>query len=465
MFSFACNGKLFAATMHTNHDTITAIATPIGIGAILVIRISGDRAIAAVDNIFHGRKRLSTVGSHTVHYGNICNPDGQVIDDVLVTVFRAPQSYTGEDSCEIGTHGNPFIGRKIIELLLADNVRLAQPGEFTRRAFLNGRLDLAQAEAVVDVIEASTDASLRGARNQLDGILSGKVSSLRSMLVDISSLVELELDFSEEDLEFIGRQELVGRIDVFLAELKALLQTYSFGKIIKDGVQLAIVGKPNVGKSSLLNYLLKEARAIVSNIPGTTRDVIREEMVIHGILFRIHDTAGIRPTVDEIEEQGVLRSRQTVKDADLVVFLNDVESGFDEEMYRELLALTDKCRVIVALNKIDLSDDPTLKADVKISALTGQGIDRLLAILENKALGTKTYSENAAIVSNVRHYHSLNKCYQALLEVKNSARQQLSGEFIAVDLRDAQLALDEIIGSITSEDVLANIFSRFCIGK
>ena len=447
------------------YDTITAIATPMGIGAILVIRISGERAIAAVDNIFIGTKPLRTVPSHTVHYGKICDRDHRVVDDVLVTVFRAPHSYTGEDSCEIGTHGNPFIGRKIIELLLADGVRLAQPGEFTRRAFLNGRLDLAQAEAVVDVIEAATDASLRGARNQLDGILSSKVMALRSMLINIFSLVELELDFGEEELEFLGSPELIRRIDALLAELEALLQTYAFGKIVKDGVQLAIAGKPNVGKSSLLNYLLKESRAIVSHIPGTTRDIIREEMVINGILFRIHDTAGIRPTVDEIEQQGVSRSRQAVKDADLAIFLYDSSSGFDEEMYQELLMLTAKERIILVLNKIDLGCAPELIADVKISALTGQGIDQLLALLEDKALGTKVYSENAAIVCNVRHYHSLKQSRQALLEAKSSAQQQLSGEFIAADLRNAQLALDEIVGSITSEDVLTNIFSRFCIGK
>ena len=275
-------------------DTIVAIATPPGIGAISVIRVSGSQAISSVAKIFVGKKRLEDAESHTIHYGEIVNSLSEIIDDVLVSVFKKPNSYTGEDSVEISTHGNPLIAQKIIDLLISDTVRLAEPGEFTKRAFLNNRIDLSQAEAVVDVIHSRTEVSLRGSRNQLNGLLSAKVKDLREMLISASSFIELELDFAEEDLEFINNSQLEIKIVEIIKELDALLSTFSFGKLLRDGINLTIVGEPNVGKSSLMNYILKESRAIVSDIPGTTRDVIREEVSIDGILFKIFDTAGIR---------------------------------------------------------------------------------------------------------------------------------------------------------------------------
>ena len=278
----------------SNEDTIVALATPLGTGAISVIRVSGHEAISSVNHIFKGKKELTEAVSHSIHYGDIVNNADKHIDDVLVSVFKKPNSYTGEDAIEISTHGNPLIAQKIIDMLVSENLRIAEPGEFTKRAFLNNRLDLTQAEAVVDVIEARTEASLRGSRNQLDGLLSNKVNELREMLVNASSFVELELDFAEEDLEFIDKNELITRIDNIVSEIDKLLSTYSFGRVIRDGVNVAIVGQPNVGKSSLLNYILKESRAIVSKIPGTTRDVIREEVSLGGILFKLFDTAGIR---------------------------------------------------------------------------------------------------------------------------------------------------------------------------
>lgn len=450
---------------YSNNDTIAAIATPTGIGALLIIRVSGEDAITVTNKIFSGRKKLTQAKSHTIHYGNICDTNGDVIDDVLVSVFCAPYSFTGENSCEISTHGNPFIAQKILQLFLEYEVRLAEPGEFTKRAFLNGRLDLAQAEAVVDVIEASTEASLRGARNQLDGILSTKVASLRDMLIETSSLIELELDFVEEELEFIDNTKLLEGINQLLDEIKLLLNTYSFGKIVRDGVNVALVGKPNVGKSSLLNYILKESRSIVSHIPGTTRDIIREEVAIEGILFRLFDTAGIRKTEDEIEKEGVLRSRNAVKNADITFFINDVTQGYDLEMEQELLTLTSKERIVTIFNKIDLKESPALKADVKISAKTGEGMPELFEILKQKSIGTQSYSEKNAIVSNIRHYNGLKKAKECLLLAKESLGKGMSSEFIASDLRSAELALGEIIGVVTSDDILNNIFSRFCIGK
>ncbi len=446
-------------------DTIVALATPPGTGAISVIRLSGSFSFEAVDSIFKGKKRVSNSDSHTIHYGKIVDGKGEFIDDVLISVFRNPNSYTGEDSVEISTHGNPFITRRIIELLLASNVRMAEPGEFTKRAFLNNRIDLAQAEAVVDVINSRTEASLRGARNQLDGLLSSKVSGLRDSLINASSFVELELDFAEEDLEFIGHNELLGRISKITGEIDKLLATYSFGRVMRDGVNVALVGKPNVGKSSLLNYILKESRAIVSHIPGTTRDVIREDVSIDGILFRLYDTAGIRISDDAIEKEGVMRSREVIRNADVVLFITDVEQEDSDEMLKEIYSLSSKERVLHALNKIDLKKKPGYQSDVKISAKTGEGMEALFAALKEAAMGNQSYSEKTAVVSNVRHYHCLEKAKENLSEAETSIKGKMSGEFIAVDLRNAAGSLGEIIGEVTTDDILNNIFTKFCIGK
>jgi len=445
-------------------DTIVALATPAGTGAISVVRVSGPQAISSVDIFFKGKSKLIDAKSHTIHYGNI-ESNNELVDDVLVSVFRGPNTYTGEDSVEISTHGNPLIAQKIIGLLLSDNVRTAEPGEFTRRAFLNNRLDLSQAEAVVDVISARTDASLRGSRNQLDGLLSRKVNELREMLINASSFVELELDFAEEDLEFIEKEKLVKDIDRIIAEIDNLLATYFFGKVIRDGVNVALVGQPNVGKSSLLNYILKESRAIVSHIPGTTRDIIREEVSIDGILFRLYDTAGIRASVDEIEKEGVIRSRDAVRNADLVLFIGDVDVLFSDELSNELLELSKQEKILKVLNKIDLIHHVETEADINLSAKTGEGIESLLNLMKERALGSSTYSEKTAIVSNLRHFNCLKIAKENLLNAKKSTEDKMSGEFISVDLRSAEGSLAEIIGEVTSEDILNNIFSKFCIGK
>ena len=451
--------------MNYPDDTIAAIATPMGIGALMIVRVSGSQSISIMDSIFYGRKKLIKAKSHTIHYGILKEEDGNIIDDVLVSVFRTPHSFTGEDSCEISIHGNPLIAQKLMNLLLKKGVRLAEHGEFSKRAFLNGRLDLTQAEAIVDVIEASSNAALKGARNQLNGLLSSKIDILRNMLIEASSLLELELDFSEEDVEFVDRTQLKLSIAKTIDELDALLNTYRFGRVIKDGVNVALVGKPNVGKSSLLNYLLKESRAIVSEIPGTTRDIIREEVVIHGVLFRLFDTAGLRETHDTIEQEGVERSCQAVKNADVIVFLNEANDGIDVEIQEKLLKLTESSRIITVFNKIDIQQNKDISCDVAISAKTGQGIANLCDVLYKKAMGTSTYTENSAIVTNVRHYNSLCKAKEALQHAQISIAENRSEEFISLDLREAEKALGEIIGVITSDDILNSIFSRFCIGK
>ncbi len=448
-----------------NEDTIVALATPAGVGAIAVIRVSGPKAIETVDKIFKGRKKLSEASTHTVHYGTIVTGEGELIDDVLVSVFRKPNSYTGEDSVEISTHGSPLITQKIIELLLSENLRIAEPGEFTKRAFLNNRIDLTQAEAVVDVINARTEASLRGSRNQLDGLLSQKVKQLREMLINTSSFVELELDFAEEDIEFVNKDELIKRIDDVINEIDKLLSTYSFGRVIREGVNVALVGKPNVGKSSLLNYILKESRAIVSEIPGTTRDVIREEVSIDGILFKLYDTAGIRASEDVIEKEGVSRSREAVKISDVVLLIGDVEQKFSDDLEEELKTLTGSNHIIKVLNKIDLKKESGIDADVKVSAITGEGIEELFRIMKAKAIGSESYTEKTAVVSNIRHYDCLKRAKESLQIAKESTEGGMSGEFIAVDLRRAEDSLAEIIGEVTTDDILNNIFSKFCIGK
>lgn len=447
------------------NDTITAVATPIGEGAISIIRVSGEDAFKVVDTIFRGKTKISFAASHTIHYGKIVDDKNVVIDDVLISVFRGPNSYTGEDSVEISTHGNSLITKRILELLLSKNVRSAEPGEFTKRAFLNGKIDLSQAEAVLDIIKSRTDSALRGARNQLDGLLSQKVQVLRQSLLNASSLIELELDFSEEGYEFMPKDEIIEKIDKVLNEIDYLLNSYRFGKVLKDGINLAIIGEPNVGKSSLLNYILKEARAIVSDIPGTTRDIIREEISIDGVLFKIFDTAGIRNSDDVIEIEGVKRSLEAVKNADVILWLTDVNSDYPAEIQNQLDKFTDSKKIIKVVNKIDLNHNIDIKADVYISSKTGEGINLLFEEMKKHAVGDGIYTEKSTVINNVRHYNALKRTVDYLNSAKNSIYEEMSGEFIAVDLRNAIDSLSEIIGIVTTDDILNNIFEKFCIGK
>lgn len=451
--------------MNFEDDTITALATPTGVGAISVIRVSGPSSISSVEKIFEGKHKLSNSATHTIHYGKIFDENKEMIDDVLISIFKKPNSYTGEESVEISTHGSSLIVQKIIQTLLKENIRLAEPGEFTKRAFLNGRIDLAQAEAVADLINSRTEASFRGARNQLDGLLSKEVEGLRNKLVTASSLIELELDFAEEDLEFVSKNEVVKLIDEIILEIDKLLKTYKFGRVLRDGVNVAIVGKPNVGKSSLLNYILKESRAIVSHIPGTTRDVIREEVSIDGILFRLFDTAGIRSSYNEIEKEGISRSQQAVKNADIVIFLNDATESFSVDLYNQILQLTAKERILIVMNKIDLNPGESFSGDIRISAITGFGISDLFNLMKEKAIDANNYTEKSAIISSIRHYNALLNAQEQLKEAKRSVENKMSGEFISTDLRSAEDSLGEIIGIVSSDDILNNIFSKFCIGK
>jgi tRNA modification GTPase len=344
-------------------------------------------------------------------------------------------------------------------------VRLAEPGEFSKRAFINGRFDLSQAEAVADLIKSSSDVSLRGARNQLNGLLSRKINTFRDTLLKLSSFLELELDFSEEDIGLIDRTAVSEETKKLIKEIDELLDSYSYGKVIRDGVNVAIVGEPNVGKSSILNYILKESRSIVSKVPGTTRDIIREEISIDGMLFKLFDTAGIRHSDDEIEKEGINRSMESVKNADIVLLIGDVQKGFSEDLIVDIKETNTTQKVIKVLNKSDLAYDKRINFDLLVSAKTGSGMSDLIKKIKAMSLETSIFSEKSAVVTNLRHYNCLSRAKVFLVNVLESLEKNLSGEFISVDLRNAEQSLAEIVGAITSEDILNNIFSKFCIGK
>jgi tRNA modification GTPase len=454
----------FVMIKELENDIIAAPATPAGFGALAVIRVSGKGCIDVLDKMFKGRSALKDAPGYSLHYGEII-AEGHVVDDVVLSVFRNPNSYTGEDSVEISCHGNPMIVKKILEVLLLSGVRGAEPGEFTKRAFLNNKLDLSQAEAVADVISSNTEASLNGARSQLNGMLSGKIKELKEQILNAASLLELELDFAEEDIEFIERTKLRELIENIDREITLLAASYSFGKIVKDGVNVAIVGSTNVGKSSLLNYILKESRAIVSDIPGTTRDIIQEDVNINGVYYKLYDTAGIRSSEDIIENEGINRSRAALKNADLVIVLLDASDVSGNKILDEVGSLLAGKKVIKVLNKSDLGILNPAEYDVLISAKTGEGINTLFGKMEESVFSKSFYSEKSLLINNARHYSCLIKADESLNRSLQAMEQNLSGEFVSADIQGAISHLNEIIGEVTSEDILNNIFSKFCIGK
>ncbi len=465
--------------MYNIWDTIAAISTPPGEGALAIVRISGKESIAIAEKLFRGRASLSTAATHTAHFGNFLSPSGEVIDTVVATLFRAPHSYTGEDLVEFTTHGGYLISRRVLEGLLQQGARLARPGEFTLRAFLNGKLDLAQAEAVADLIAARTEASRRASLRQLQGMLSSEIRRLRDSLVELCGLLEVELDFADEDVEFVDRRELKEKFESAIEELGQLLLSYSSGKLIRDGVRVVIVGSPNVGKSSLLNALLSEDRAIVSTIPGTTRDTIEVDLAIEGVLFRIVDTAGLRESVDEIEREGVRRAHRQISSADAVLIVFDQSRPLSEEeinLLRRLQAeLKGEIRTVVVWNKSDLPSAGKWKLsiadllngcpDVEVSALTGDGIDRLKKLLLEISVGDVRASEAHPMLVSARHKEAVERALNSLRQSLQSLEKGESGEFICVDLRAAIDALGEIIGVVTTDDILDTVFSKFCIGK
>jgi tRNA modification GTPase len=453
-------------------DTIVAVATPPGIGAIGVIRLSGSSAIDIANNLFPS-KDLSKQSSHTLHVGYL-KYEGKIIDEVVISIYKNPTSYTAEDVVEISCHGSPFVQQQVIHSIISKGARLAKPGEFTQRAFLNGKLDLTQAEAVADLIASNTHASKNAALNNIRGGFSEILKNLREQLIQFSSLIELELDFSEEDVEFADRKKFIELIEHIAASTKKLLNSFKLGNVVKNGVSVAIVGKPNAGKSTLLNTLLNDNRAIVSEIAGTTRDTIEEVININGILFRLIDTAGIREHVtDTIENMGVLKSLQKIKEADIVLYLFDVNTTESDEleMIQKDLAKQNKKFILVA-NKYDIIEEgeslfrlSTSLRDVQyISAKKTIGIEELKNQLFLSVTENKTLAENI-IVTNLRHYEALQHVAESLNDITAGIKNNISGDLLALDIRHCLYYLGEITGEITNEDRLDYIFSKFCIGK
>lgn len=442
-------------------NTICAISTPYGSGGIAVIRVSGQDAIPLVETLFRSRKPLSQASAYTVHYGEIRREE-EILDQVLVSVFRTPYSFTGEDVVEIACHGSLYIQQTLLQWLVDAGCQLAKAGEFTQRAFLNGKMDLTEAEAVADLIAAQTKAEKDLALAQLRGGISNELAALRERLLTFTSLIELELDFADhEELEFADRQQLLDLAQEIDSKISNLVTSFKTGNAIKQGIPVAIIGAPNVGKSTLLNALLGEDRAIVSDIQGTTRDTVEDTLVLGGMLFRFIDTAGMRETDDTIEILGIQRSRQAAQKATVIIHLQDASQPVDT--LSQLTDIQDKT-IIQVYNKIDLLPSFVVnEGNIGISAKNGN-IDLLKQQLITLA-EEQCDMRNAVTISNTRHYEALVRALNAIQRVQDGLQMQLSGEFLSMDLQDCLVALGEITGQITSQEVLNNIFGKFCIGK
>ena len=474
--------------MKTYQENIIALATPPGMGSIGVIRLSGEKVIDIVNRFFEGKfktKDLSKVKSHTIHLGYIKEGE-KILDEVLVSIFKNPHSYTGEDVVEISTHGSPYIQQQIIQLFLRNGVRQAKPGEFTLRAFLNGKMDLSQAEAVADLVAADSEAAHQLALEQMRGGFSNEIKKLRERLIHFASLIELELDFAEEDVEFADRNEFKQLVSDLKETLKKLVDSFAMGNVLKEGIPVAIVGEPNVGKSTLLNALLNEERAIVSDIAGTTRDVIEDELILDGIAFRFIDTAGIREAQDEIERIGIEKTYQKIAEAKVVIFLIDA-CVYDQtanchtpEMEEKRLLFENEIKkikekypgkqFIILVNKIDLLEGPKVFFDendvpvISISAKEKKGLEQLKEQLTGWVQKGKIGS-GEIMVSNARHYKALNDALTSILQIEEGLNSGLSTDLLTIDIRSALHSLGEITGEITTDDLLDNIFRNFCIGK
>lgn len=458
-------------------DNIIAISTPSGTGAIGVIRLSGPTCIAIVDKYFFGAK-LTKAEGNTVHYGKIKNQKDIILDECLATIFRAPRSYTKEDVIELSCHGSPYILKSIMELFLTEDVRMAKAGEFTMRAFLNGQMDLLQAEAVADLIASETKSQHDVAIHQMRGGFSDSIKDLREQLIHFASMLELENDFGEEDVEFADKKQLQSLADVSLNDINRLIESFSYGNALKEGIPVTIIGRPNVGKSTLLNTLLQEDKAIISNIPGTTRDVIEDTINIKGTLFRFVDTAGLRETDDEIESIGISKTYKKIEDAKIILYMDELSEDHQVivERYKQLQLPSEPLKILL-LTKSDtfhkchqydveeaVSTQLNRRKTISISSHTGMGIDELKKSIVSYAEHMKSKSSDV-IVTNLRHYEALTKIKNSLTKVSEGISSGISSDFIAMDIRHALHHIGEISGTVSTDDLLDNIFSNFCIGK
>jgi len=455
-----------------NQETIVALATPNGLGAISVIRISGLNAISITEKLFKpkGNKKLSNQKSHTVHLGHLIR-NGHELDEVLVTLFKGPHSYTGENTIEISCHGSTYIQQEIIDLFIENGIRVANPGEFTLRAFINGKMDLNQAEAVADLIASENEGSHKLAMEQMKNGFSNDLKKLRSELLHFSSMIELELDFSQEDVEFAERSEFKKLTIKIQSELEKLIDSFKSGNVLKNGISVAIAGKPNAGKSSLLNTLLNEDKAIVSDIPGTTRDSIEDSLVIDGINFRFTDTAGLRETKDVIESKGIEKTKEKINSARILIYLFDSNDTSFKEINSDLKSFKrEDLSVLLVRNKVDLKNTNQNLINqlekfeiIEISANNIDSVSSLKKRLVNEINILNPYTDT--VISNSRHYEALMKALKAIKEVNMGLKSDISGDLLSVDIRKSIEHLAEITGEITNDDVLGNIFANFCIGK
>lgn len=458
--------------MNFMNETIAALSTPKGTGAIAIVRLTGNESFTVTEKIFKGTKPIKQMKPRKAYHGKIIDKVTEnTIDDVLVLKFKTPNSFTGQDMLEIHCHGGIYVVQSILNLLIKNGVKPAEPGEFSKRAFINGKLDLVQAESIADTIHAKSKASLSLSQRQLEGTLSKELTTIKNVLIKQCSLLELELDFCEEDVEFADYQTIYNNIDKLQIKLKKLIDSFHFGRLVREGVNLVITGKPNVGKSSLLNALIEQERAIVTDVPGTTRDTIEESIDINGYVFKLTDTAGLHHSNDKLENIGIERTLQKIKQADVVMLVIDCTKNEEPEFANMEKLKKKDALLLTVFNKIDLIDKPKIRdienkymESICLSAKQRVGFEKIEKTLI-QYVESKRVNQEGEVLTKARHYHAVNKAYNFINNAKKSIKEGYSSEFVSLDLREALNSMSQLTGTVTTDDILNSIFSSFCIGK